>query len=172
MWLRTHAVGWVLFLSSFAPLLVVFGLLDSFGSTAASGACYTLAVVSVVMLGAGLRSWRRLGTTEVVACRVRPRDTDVIAYVATYIIPFAALGVETWHERAALIGFFLLVGVLYVRAELFYVNPVLALAGFKLYELETESGRVLLVVTRRRFISTGSPLQLHTLTDYVFLEST
>jgi hypothetical protein len=168
--IRTGLVGGVLFLSSFAPLLIVFGLLGSFGSPAASDACYALAAFSVVALIAGLRTWRRLGTTEVVVCQVRPRDTDVIAYVATYIVPFAALGAHNWHERAALILFFVLVGVLYIRAELFYVNPVLAVAGFKLYELQTESGRVLLLLTRRRFISTGEPLNVHTLTDYVFLE--
>jgi hypothetical protein len=168
---QVAVVGWVLFLSSFAPLLVVFGLLDSFGSAEASDVCYALAGLSAVVLFAGLETWRRLGTTEVVVCRVRPRDTDVIAYVATYIVPFAALGANNWHERAALIGFFLLVGVLYVRAELFYVNPLLAVAGFKLFELETDSGRVLLALTKRRYISTGQPLHLHTLTDFVFLEA-
>ena len=104
--------------------------------------------------------------------RARPRDADVIAYVATYIVPFAALGVQTWQQRGALIGFFVLVGVLYVRANFFYVNPILAIANYKLYEVETETGRVMLVITQANFVRTGSTLHLHTLSDYVFLEST
>ena len=172
MRIATAAVGWVLFLSSFAPLLIVFGLLNSFGAGYASDACYALAVLSVVALLASLRTWRNLGTTDAVVVRVRPRDSDVIAYVASYIVPFAALGAQTWQQRGALIGFFLLVGVLYVRADLFYVNPILAMSRFKLYEVETESGRVMLIITKRRFIGTGVTLHLHTLTDYVFLEAT
>lgn len=165
-------VGGVLFLSSFAPLLVVFGLLNSFGSDEASYVCYALAVFAIAALLASLRTWRKLGTTDAVVVRVRPRDSDVIAYVATYIVPFAALGAQSWQQRSALLGFFLLVGILYVRADLFYVNPLLAISRFKLYEVETESGRVMLIITKRKFIGTGLTLHLHTLTDYVFLEAT
>ena len=48
--MRVSAVGAVLFLSSFAPLLVVFGLLHSFGSGVASYVCYAVAAGSIVAL--------------------------------------------------------------------------------------------------------------------------
>lgn len=109
--MRTWAIGLVLFLSSFAPLLAVFGVLESFGGGLASYVCYGLAAASVLALYVSFRSWRKLSVTQTTVARARPRDADVIAYVATYIIPFAALGVETWQQRGALIGFFVLVGV-------------------------------------------------------------
>jgi hypothetical protein len=139
----TWATGGVLFLSSFAPLLVVFGLLHSFGEGIAAYVCYGVAAGSLLALYYSFRSWRKLSVTEMKVARARPRDADVIAYVATYIIPFAALGVQTWQQRGALMGFFVLIGLLYVRANLFYVNPILALFNFKLFEVETESGKVL-----------------------------
>jgi hypothetical protein len=170
--MRTGTTGAVLFLSSFAPLLAVFGLLDSFGRGAASYVCYGVALGSVLALFFSFRSWRTLATTETKIARARPRDADVIAYVATYIVPFAALGVQTWQQRGALIGFFALVGVLYVRANLFYVNPILAIAKFRLYEAETESGRVMLVITRAKYLRAGSSLRLRSISDYVFLDAT
>jgi hypothetical protein len=169
--MRAGFSGAVLFLSSYAPLLVVFGLLNSFGSGVASYICYGLAVFSLVALWLSFRSWRTLATTQATVARARPRDSDVIAYVATYIVPFAALSVDTWQQRTALIGFFVLVGVLYIRAHLFYVNPVLALAKFNLYEVETDTGRVMLIITRSKFLRVGVPLSVHTLSDYVFLEA-
>lgn len=165
-----RAVGVVLFLSSFAPLLVVFGLLHSFGPGAASYACYSIAGISVTALWVSFRSWRRLNKTDAQVLRARPRDSDVIAYVATYIVPFAALGAQTWQQRGALIGFFVLVGLLYIRANLFYVNPILAIFGFKLYEVETETGKVMLVISRATYLRSGSTLKLHTLSDYVYLD--
>jgi hypothetical protein len=169
--MRGTSVGAVLFLSSFAPLLVVFGLLDSFGAGPASYACYALAAASLVVLFISFRSWRSLATSGATVARARPRDSDVIAYVATYIVPFAALGAETWQQRAALLGFFVLVGLLYIRANLFYVNPILAMVGFKLYEVETDTGRVMLIISRAGYLRTGTTLTLHTLSDYVFLEA-
>jgi hypothetical protein len=169
--MRNTSVGAVLFLSSFAPLLVVFGLLHSFGQGAASYTCYAAAAVSVGALFVSFRSWRRLATTEARVARARPRDSDIIAYVATYIVPFAALGVETWQQRGALLGFFVLVAVLYIRANLFYVNPLLAIFGFKLYEVETDTGRVMLVISRAAYLKAGAALAVHSLSNYVFLEA-
>lgn len=169
--MRTWAIGLVLFLSSFAPLLAVFGVLESFGGGLASYVCYGLAAGSVLVLYVSFRSWRKLSVTETTVARARPRDADVIAYVATYIIPFAALGVETWRQRGALIGFFVLVGVLYIRANLFYVNPILAIFNFRLFEVETESGKVLLVISKESYLRVGAPLKVRTLSDYVYLEA-
>jgi hypothetical protein len=169
--MRAAAASAVLFLSSFAPLLVVFGLLHTFGDGVASDICYLLAVFSVLALWLSFRTWRKLASTETRLARARPRDSDAIAYVATYIVPFAALGAETWQQRAALVTFFVLVGILYVRANLFYVNPILAVFKFKLYEVETETGRVMLVITRAPYLPHGTRLHLHTLSDYVFLEA-
>jgi hypothetical protein len=168
---RTWAIGLVLFFSSFAPLLAVFGLLESFGAGLASYVCYGLAAISVLALYVSFRSWRKLNVTQTTVARARPRDADVIAYVATYIIPFAALGVETWQQRGALIGFFVLVGVLYIRANLFYVNPILAIFNFRLFEVETGSGKALLVISKQSYLRVGATLEVHSLSDYVYLEA-
>lgn len=160
-----------LFLSSYAPLFVVLGLLDSFESRAASIACFVLAGVSLAGLWLAFISWRRLAVTQVTASRVRHRDSDAIAYVATYLVPFASLGVDSSRERVALLLFLALVAVLYVQAHLFYVNPVLALVGFRLFELETDNGKIMLVITRRSYLAVGTTLKAHTLSDYVVLEA-
>lgn len=169
--MRTWLVGGVLFFSSFAPLLAVFGLLNSFGKGPATYVCYGIAALSVIVLWVSFLSWRSLATTQATIHRARSRDADVIAYVATYIIPFAALQVETWHQRGALIAFFVLVGILYVRANLFYVNPMLALFGFRLFEVETTGGRSVLVISRSFRMQIGSVIQVRALSDDVYLQT-
>jgi hypothetical protein len=160
-----------LFLSSFAPLFVVFGLLDSFGSGWPSLVCYAVALASSLVLAWSLRVWRRMASMTVAISRARHRDGDALAYVATYVVPFAALGVADWRSRAALLFFLLLVALLYVRAHLFYVNPLLSMIGYRLFEIETESGRPMLVLSKRKYLSTGATIQVRTVSDYVFLEA-
>jgi hypothetical protein len=166
----TTGVELVLFASSFSPLFVVFGLLDSFGAGWPSVVCYAAAAVSVAALFLLLRAARKLASTPVTVARARQRDSDAIAYVATYVVPFATLGVSDWRSRAALLLFLALIAVLYIRAHLFYVNPLLSIVGYRLFEVETGSDQLLLVVTRRSFLAAGAELDVRTLSDYVYLE--
>jgi hypothetical protein len=158
-------------MSSLAPLFVVFGLLGSFGTGWASVICYLLAGASALWLLVALRVWRRLAVSSVTVTRVRHRDTDAIAYVATYVVPFATLGVESWRSKAALGFFLVLIALLYLRAHLFYVNPILSAIGYRLFEAETETGRLMLVLSRRKYIRVNRTIDVRTLSDYVFLEA-
>jgi len=167
----TTASEGALFLSSFAPLFVVFGLLHSFGTGWPTYICYGLAVLATVTLFVMLRVWRRMASSKVRVARARHRDADAIGYVATYVVPFAAMGVSTWESKIALLFFMLLVGVLYLRAHLFYVNPLLSVIGYRLFEIETERGRVLLVITKRKFMQLNLEIDVRTLSDYIFLEA-
>ena len=161
----------ILFLSSFAPLFVVFGLLNSFGKGVPSIACYAVAGLSTLFLLLSLRIWRTLSTTRVTIARARQRDADAIGYVATYVVPFATLGVDTWESKAAVLLFLILVGLLYIRAHLFYVNPTLSAIGYKIFEAETATGRVMLVLSKRRYIRVNAEIDVRTLSDYIFLEA-
>jgi hypothetical protein len=159
----------ILFLSSFAPLLVVFGLLDSFSSQPARWVCYGLAFVSMGALGPLFHQVRRLAGQSIEVSRARPRDSDALAYVVTYLIPFLALPTDTWTRRASLVIFIAVVAVLYVRSHLFYVNPILSLVGYRLFEIEADD-TFLLLISRRASVRPGSMLNAYRLSDYVFLE--
>jgi hypothetical protein len=167
----TLAAELTLFLSSFSPLFVVFGILRSFGSGSASYCCYGVAALSALCLLVALRIWQNFAPTSLDVARARHRDGDAIAYVATYVVPFAALGVADWRSRAALLLFLALIAVLYVRAHLFYVNPLLSAIGYRLFEIETPSGRVLLVLSKRKYVQTNSTIDVRTLSDYIFLDA-
>jgi hypothetical protein len=122
-------------------------------------------------LAGSFRTWRKLAVTTVEVERARHRDGDAIGYVATYVVPFAALGVSSWQSKLALLFFIALIGLLYIRAHLFYVNPLLSAVGFRLFEVETLSGRIMLVLSRQKFMPAKSTVDVQTLSDYIFLEA-
>jgi hypothetical protein len=161
----------VLFTSSFAPLLVIFALLNTFGSGWPSVACLIVAGASVVGLFGFLRLAQRLAVVRPTASSAQARDQDIVGYVVTYLLPFASLGASSWRERLAIVLFIALVGVLYLRAGLHYVNPLLALARYRLFEVELKTGRSVIVISPRRYIRPGEELPLRALSETIFIEA-
>lgn len=93
----------VLFVSSYAPLLMLFAVLRSFGHGWPTYLCVALAVSSVLALG-GL--WwilrTQLATDNATFTDARARDADVMAYVVSYVVPFAAATNQDTATRWAL----------------------------------------------------------------------
>ena len=65
---------------------------------------------------------------EVVA--IEPRNSELAAYVATYLLPFVTDIEGSWQEVASLGVFLFFIGLLYVRSGMLYLNPLLALFGY------------------------------------------
>lgn len=142
----------VLFVSSYAPLLVLFAMLESFGAGYPSYVCIGAAAVSVVLLVVvWLTVKAKFGSDFETFEGARSRDADVMAYVVTYVVPFAAATDNSGATRAALGVFAALIAVLYIRSSVFYVHPLLLLVGIHVYEA-TNGGTPVIVLTRRRHL--------------------
>ena len=159
-----------LFTSSYAPLFAVFALLNSFGAGWPSQVCLVATAVGLVVLPLILLVTHKLAPQELKVETSQLRDGDVAAYVVTYLVPFAAAALTTKRERIALGLFIALVAILYVRGELFYINPLVALAGYRLFQIVTPSGASVVLVTRRTFVSSGASLQARRLGEHVYWE--
>jgi hypothetical protein len=167
--LRTSA-RLVLFVSSYAPLLALFAILDSFGRGWPSIACGVLACASVagltiiwrVSIG-GQRDWLHVRQSH-------NRDADVMAYFVSYIIPFAAVDSPNFRTRVALGVFAVIVAALYLRASDFYIHPLLSLVGFHVFDATTTADIPVTVVTRRRFLPQDDVLWVVPMSPSVYLE--
>ncbi len=159
-----------LFLSSYAPLFAVFALLDSFGKGWPTAICISLAALGLVLLAGVLVAAKRMAPQSLHVEDVQVRDGDALAYIATYLVPFAAMATATTRERVALLVFVALIALLYVRSELFYTNPFLAILGYKLYQISTPKGTSAVLLSRRRFLGAETQLSARRLSNYVYLE--
>jgi hypothetical protein len=161
----------VLFVSSYAPLLFLFALLESFGSGWTSRLCVIVGAVSIVALGL---IWWSLGT------QLQPeqdqfqgshnRDSDVMAYVVSYVVPFAAVTDKGDDStRLALAVFAGLIAVLYIRSAVYYVHPLLLLVGIHVYEA-TRHGVPVVVLTRQRYLRQTCTLRVINIGPNVYVE--
>ena len=92
-----------------------------------------------------------------------------MAYVVSYVVPFAAATNQDGATRWALALFAALIAVLYVRSGVFYVHPMLLLAGIHVYEA-ARNGVPVIVLTRQRHLRQSSSLKVVSIALNVYLE--
>lgn len=148
---------------------MALALLDSLGEGPTSIALYAAAGVGVVTAATGVALARRGGQDRMVVDRAASRDADLPSYVVTYILPFLGLSLHSGRERAAVGIVFGLLALLYVQNGLFYVNPLLALFGLRLFDIDCAGDRYVLL-TRRDHVRTKTVIRYHRISHTVLVE--
>lgn len=65
---------------------------------------------------------------------VEPINYEHLTFLATYIIPLISIDFDKSQSPYIFFGLIIVMGAIYVRTDLFYANPSLALLGFKIYK--------------------------------------
>jgi hypothetical protein len=118
-----------------------------------------------------LRKAKSLSPFQMRISAFHRRDTEAMAYIVTYIIPFLAVPLHGREEGIALAIFFVVLGVLYVNSNMVHINPMLNLCGYHLYEVTADDGSVhsLLATRPIRHLETVKVVKLG---DEILLEIT
>lgn len=131
----------LLFFSSYFPLFLIIGILTFSKSWIASVVIFFLDVCFLLALWLYLRSCRRKHQRSFIrVVDYRQRDSEAMGYIASYIVPFASFSLDVIPQVLALGVFIAVLLVLYVNSNMIYVNPMLNLSGYHLYEIEVEHG--------------------------------
>jgi len=137
----------LLFISSYFPLAVILCifLLDPQHPWVIAGH-----LSSVVILGVGIAGliilflYVKLIAPGKVSFHERitdlqRHDGDVMSYIASYVVPFVTFPLGGWQQISALVIFLLLLLVIYVSSNMIYINPMLTILGYHLYEVKLEN---------------------------------
>jgi hypothetical protein len=159
-----------LFLSSYSPLFLIFGILNGWDSWI-SAIFYAIAAVSVVALYA---YWLTLDATpySFKVKSVSSRDSDVMAYIVSYLVPFLTVSFTDVAGAVSFVVFIVVIGIIYVSSNMVYINPILNLRGYHLFEVESEGDdeKVSALISKHRYVSPGSTIQVVSLGDFAILE--
>ena len=68
---------------------------------------------------------------EITECK--SANYENLSFLATYIIPLVCFPMENERQIFVLFGVILIIGCIFVKTNLFYTNPSLALLGFNIY---------------------------------------
>lgn len=128
----------LLFLSSYAPLGVIAIALDF--DAAKGGFSHPLAVeiialLSVLSAALPFVILRRLkGGVVYQATQLTNKNGDLVNYVLPYLVTFVGLKLGEPETVIGFVLFMLLFGALTIKLQALWINPLLALTGFQLYE--------------------------------------
>lgn len=64
-----------------------------------------------------------------------------LTFLATYIIPLVAIPLDSRIDKVIFVILFLFIGVIFVRTNIFYSNPSLAILGYSIYRIDDISGK-------------------------------
>ncbi len=132
----------VMFISSYFPLYIMIIIL--YYSKILKGleehnnfiVCFVLliAILIVISISSILLLKRGRGTKEIDARNLENPDDTVLSYIMTYIIPLITNGDSSKEVYVVNIFLFILIGYIYLRLNLIYLNPLWAMFGYVIYK--------------------------------------
>lgn len=81
--------------------------------------------------------------------RIENINSDTLSFLASYIIPLACLDMDKERSLLLLIFLVVLIGWIYVKTNLFYTNPTLAIMGFKVYKIDTLNSIGMVIISKQ-----------------------
>lgn len=70
---------------------------------------------------------------------VNPIDFDHLTFLSTYIIPLITFNLNDVRSFFIVIFLLLMIGTIYLKSNLYYLNPTLLLFGYKIYKAKIET---------------------------------
>lgn len=143
-------VGVGLLASAFAPLVLVLAVLRVRDLGVSGWVLIGASLAAMVLLVAVLRTAARIQAHTVQSTAVRHADDQVLSFAASYLVPavIVLFGGGDWATAVATALLVALLAVIYVRGGLYHLNPALAVAGFRLYEVTEDNGRTTMLLSR------------------------
>lgn len=135
-----------MFISSYFPLYIMLLILhfDKIktifdGATVKKVAFLICIVLSILIsLLSSLMILSGTGTKQLLISELERPDDTVISYMMTYIIPILSIDFQNYGVIAVNFIMFLLIGYLYIRLNLLYLNPLWSIAGYLAYRVNSE----------------------------------
>ena len=160
----------LLFISSYFPLAVIFCIL--------LWQTHLLLAIIILLVGISgliilflyflLIAPRRAKSHEMIT-ELDRHDGDVLSYVASYLVPFVSLdltGAQLW----AVIVFLAVLLIIYVNSNMIYINPMLNILGYHLYEIKIAKNETSFYLLTRQRVGLRSVVHVARIGDTTFLQ--
>lgn len=166
----------LLFVSAYAPLFVILAVKDfDFATTLRFKhplpiyILLGLCVISIGLLFFSVSSIKR-GNMPVKVKSVKSRSVDLINYTIPYIVSFFGFDLSKIEDVVSLTIFLCLMLLLTIKSKSVFMNPILLLAGYNLYDLEYEfDGKTnTTIVISKHDMRNGEVYYIRSLTRFLY----
>lgn len=114
--------------------------------------CIALLMISLIYVIIFNHKIKGTCPTQINVKKVVNRNFEHLTFLTTYIIPLICFDLSQLRYVLVLIFLLISIGVIYIKTDLFYANPTLALLGFHIYEINGVNKNIsleeIIVITR------------------------
>lgn len=96
--------------------------------------CIILSIISLILI-----IICKNGTKKILIESIERPDDTIISYIMTYIIPIVTVNNLNKYEIIVNIALFILIGYLYIRLNLLYLNPLWSMFGYIPYRINNDT---------------------------------
>lgn len=166
----------LLFISAYSPLFLILAVKDfDFKTTHHLKhpiPIYILlgvTILSIVLLFVTVANIKR-GNMVVTVKSVKNRSIDLINYTIPYMLSFFGIDLSKLEDVISITIFLLILLLLTIKSKSVFINPILALAGYGLYDLDYdyEQKSFSTIVISRHELHTGERYYIRSLTRFLY----
>jgi hypothetical protein len=92
------------------------------------------------------------------------KNSDVMNYIVTYLIPFLSFNFDKLNQTIAFAILIFVLAIVYIHSNIFYINPILIISGYKIYEINDKY----LIITKLT-VKREKRLKLYRIHDNVYV---
>lgn len=113
---------------------------------------------------------QQLEKESLVIKSIKHADAEVLAFLLTYLLPLAGLQESVLTNVPVVAYVFIVIAWTVYHSHAFHFNPLLGVAGYHFYEVESTDGVCLMLVSRRAIRRSTLTTQAVHMFDYTFLD--
>ncbi|MBB6447994.1 hypothetical protein [Bacillus benzoevorans] len=92
------------------------------------------------------------------------KNGDVMNYIVTYLIPFLSFNFDKLNQTIAFAILILVLATVYIHSNIFYINPILIIAGYKIYDVNNKY-----TVITKLMVKRDTKLKLYRIHENVYV---
>lgn len=90
---------------------------------------------------------------------VEDKSNQFLEYIIAYIIPFLGFNLTNLSDLISLSILFVIIGFLYIKSDMIYMNPVLKLLNYNLYKIK--DGKKTSIIISKEDIQINTKIRIY-----------
>lgn len=115
------------------------GLLPALFKNWFPGICLLFAAISLILTAGTEKEWAGSANLPYEIETIKNENYEYLSFLTTYIIPLVCIDLSNKRNVVLLAILLVLIGLVFIRTNLYYGNPTLALMKYKLYRVSIKN---------------------------------
>lgn len=162
------------FLSANSPVFLIWGVFQFANNPSVSLFLFAISLLSYVGMFCLFASAKQRQSKVLYNLHINNNvNSQMMEYMVSYILPFVSLNnINSIETFVALCIYYAVLFGIYLKSDVFYVNPILNLAGYSIYKVtytEESKKKTSFLLTKIKEFNIPNSVRIHTIERSLFI---